>query len=95
MKAPTSLPTDLYEIYDLLNYPEAYDEETPEEFADRQVATKAFQLRMEEAGMTINHLAGVLDPDIDIERIHVDKPKPIVPVSPLALNLLRKGKYIQ
>lgn len=62
--APTALPHDVYEMYDLLGWPEAYEGESDDEFTQRQLAFETIKLRMADAGMTVNHLAGVLDPVI-------------------------------
>ena len=88
------MPLDTYEMYDLLAHPEPYDEETEDEFKERQAALAVLELRMQEAGFTLNHLAGVLNPDIDIKRIHTETPKIETGVSPLMKKLILNAGII-
>jgi hypothetical protein len=64
VKAPAKLPENVYDMYDMLAYAEAYDEETTEQHEERKALFEDFKQRLTEAGMDINCLAGVLDPVI-------------------------------
>ena len=95
MKAPTEFKNQ-YDLYDFLAYSEPYDDETEIEFTDRQCKFNELQQQMNAAGMTIDHLAGVLEPDIDVQRIQmIDSPK-ITPITPQLASLLRtSNRYVQ
>lgn len=66
--APTELPQNIYEMYDLLGYSEPYENESEHDFKTRQFAFESFKFKLVEAGFTIDHLAGVLDPVIVHDR---------------------------
>lgn len=62
MKAPTEKLDNPYALYDFLSHSAKYDDETDEEFEFRQETFLNFKKQMEDAGMTVDHLAGVFDP---------------------------------
>jgi hypothetical protein len=72
MRTPTEIPKNIYEVYDLLCYPQ-FEDETFEQFEDRHRTKAEFDQQLSQAGLTLDHLAGVLMPNLVRQTIEVPR----------------------